>query len=201
MDGELAEDTWDWFAEDEDGNVWYLGEETCEYEEDQIVSDEGAVLDTPFRDMLPFMNRWYQDGIRFECTACGDCCRTHGEYAFVFLAARDVTAIADHLGMSRIDFLNAYCASDADGAIYLRKVEGDCDFLTADGGCRVYPVRPRQCEAWPFWSENLDDEETWRGPVAACCPGIGRGRHYAADEISRIARERDDWYDRDTEES
>ena len=32
LDGEIIEDTWDWFAEDGDGNVWYLGEETQEYE-------------------------------------------------------------------------------------------------------------------------------------------------------------------------
>jgi hypothetical protein len=42
VDGELAEDTWDWYAEDRDGNVWYLGEETYEYEDDKIVSTEGA---------------------------------------------------------------------------------------------------------------------------------------------------------------
>lgn len=32
VDGELAEETWDWYAQDDDGNVWYLGEDTCEYE-------------------------------------------------------------------------------------------------------------------------------------------------------------------------
>lgn len=40
-DGELAEDTWDWFAQDRDGNVWYFGEDTKEYE-DGRVSSEGS---------------------------------------------------------------------------------------------------------------------------------------------------------------
>ena len=31
LDGVLIEDTNDWFAQDGDGNVWYLGEETAEY--------------------------------------------------------------------------------------------------------------------------------------------------------------------------
>lgn len=31
MDGEIAEETWDWFAQDDEGNVWYLGEDTCEF--------------------------------------------------------------------------------------------------------------------------------------------------------------------------
>ena len=40
--GELAEDTDDWFAQDGDGNVWYLGEETAEYEDGKVVSREGS---------------------------------------------------------------------------------------------------------------------------------------------------------------
>lgn len=42
IDGELAEDTWDWFAQDSDGNVWYLGEDTCEYEGGECVDTHGA---------------------------------------------------------------------------------------------------------------------------------------------------------------
>lgn len=32
-DGEVVEDTYDWFAQDAAGNVWYFGEETTEYDE------------------------------------------------------------------------------------------------------------------------------------------------------------------------
>ena len=42
VDGELAEDTWDWYAQDGDGNVWYLGEDTAEYEDGEIVCHCGA---------------------------------------------------------------------------------------------------------------------------------------------------------------
>lgn len=41
-DGELIEDTWDWYAQDRDGNVWYLGEDTAEYEDGEVVNTEGA---------------------------------------------------------------------------------------------------------------------------------------------------------------
>ena len=41
-DGELVEDTFDWFAQDVDGNVWYFGEETAEYEDGEVVSTEGS---------------------------------------------------------------------------------------------------------------------------------------------------------------
>ena len=40
--GAIVEDTLDWYAQDTDGNVWYLGEETAEYENGQVVSTEGS---------------------------------------------------------------------------------------------------------------------------------------------------------------
>lgn len=42
VDGELAEDTVDWYAADNFGNVWYFGEETAEYEDGQVTSTEGS---------------------------------------------------------------------------------------------------------------------------------------------------------------
>jgi hypothetical protein len=38
----LEEDTYDWFAQDSVGNVWYLGEDTKEYAHGQVVSTEGT---------------------------------------------------------------------------------------------------------------------------------------------------------------
>jgi hypothetical protein len=40
--GELVEDTFDWFAQDRKGNVWYLGEDTKEYENGKVVSTAGS---------------------------------------------------------------------------------------------------------------------------------------------------------------
>jgi hypothetical protein len=40
--GKLAEDTFDWYAQDRQGNVWYLGEDTKEYEDGKVVSTEGS---------------------------------------------------------------------------------------------------------------------------------------------------------------
>ena len=41
-DGELTEDTFDWYAQDKDGNVWYFGEDTKELENGVVVSTEGS---------------------------------------------------------------------------------------------------------------------------------------------------------------
>jgi hypothetical protein len=42
VDGVLVEDTLDWYAQDKDGNVWYLGENAKELEGGLIVSLEGS---------------------------------------------------------------------------------------------------------------------------------------------------------------
>lgn len=50
IDGELIEDTDDWFAQDVDGNVWYCGEEVKDYETfdddepplPELISDDGS---------------------------------------------------------------------------------------------------------------------------------------------------------------
>jgi hypothetical protein len=42
QDGEPVEITDDWYAQDRDGNVWYFGEETAEYENGEVVSTGGS---------------------------------------------------------------------------------------------------------------------------------------------------------------
>jgi hypothetical protein len=41
-DGELIEDTFDWYAQDTAGNVWYLGEDTAEFEDGEITTRAGS---------------------------------------------------------------------------------------------------------------------------------------------------------------
>ena len=42
VDGELVEDTLDWFAQDSRGNVWYFGEESKDIEDGEVASTEGS---------------------------------------------------------------------------------------------------------------------------------------------------------------
>jgi len=42
LNGEVIEDTLDWYAQDVRGNVWYLGEEAKEYEDGILVSIDGS---------------------------------------------------------------------------------------------------------------------------------------------------------------
>jgi hypothetical protein len=40
--GDTVEDTLDWYAQDRAGNIWYLGEDTKEYENGKVTSTEGS---------------------------------------------------------------------------------------------------------------------------------------------------------------
>ena len=42
LDGAVIEDTLDWYAQDEGGTVWYLGEDTAELEDGEITTREGS---------------------------------------------------------------------------------------------------------------------------------------------------------------
>lgn len=41
-DGQVQEDTYDWYAQDADGNIWYMGEDTKEYENGKVKTTEGS---------------------------------------------------------------------------------------------------------------------------------------------------------------
>ncbi|MCA1706904.1 MAG: hypothetical protein LC808_28030 [Actinobacteria bacterium] len=40
--GSIVEDTFDWYAQDDEGNVWYMGEKTAEFENGKITSRHGS---------------------------------------------------------------------------------------------------------------------------------------------------------------
>ena len=42
VDDVLKEDTLDWYAQDKAGNLWYLGEDTKEYEDGKVASTKGS---------------------------------------------------------------------------------------------------------------------------------------------------------------
>ena len=39
---EMVEDTFDWFAQDKDGNVWYFGEDVSNYEDGELADKDGS---------------------------------------------------------------------------------------------------------------------------------------------------------------
>lgn len=42
LEDKLAEETYDWYAQDKEGNVWYFGEDSKEYDNGKVSSTEGS---------------------------------------------------------------------------------------------------------------------------------------------------------------
>lgn len=132
------------------------------------------------------MKPWYGDGLKFTCTQCGDCCRTHGDYRWVFLENEDIARLSAFLKIDRRAFLHEYTEKE-DGVRVLKwPNEVQCIFL-GEKGCTVYEARPLQCRTWPFWNENLK-KKVWDTDIVPFCPGAGEGRLYKIGEIRKIAR-------------
>jgi Fe-S-cluster containining protein len=125
---------------------------------------------------------WYQTGLRFTCTQCGDCCT--GAPGFVWVDEDELRAVAEFLG-DPIDEVRGLTTRETPRGPTLReKANGDCVFYERGRGCTIYPVRPAQCRTWPFWQSNLVSAETWRR-TCEICPGSGRGELIPAEEITR----------------
>ena len=125
---------------------------------------------------------WYEDGLRFRCKGCGDCCR--GEPGYVWLTKSEIAAMSERLGMPVGDFSRRHVRRVGIRYSLREKRNGDC--VLYNGGCAVYEARPRQCAAWPFWKENIASEADWR-EVLEACPGAGKGRLYSKEEIEKFA--------------
>ena len=125
---------------------------------------------------------WYQDGLRFRCTRCGNCCT--GPPGFVWLNDEEVSAIARYRGETK-EQTEALSTRLCDGERSLKeKANGDCVFYDRQAGCTIYPVRPRQCRTWPFWESNAATPQAWK-KTCTVCPGAGRGELISEEEITR----------------
>jgi hypothetical protein len=122
---------------------------------------------------------WYADGLRFECTRCGGCCR--GEPGYVWVRDHEILGIARFLDMTLDDFMAQFVRRVFDDYSLIELPNGDCIFWAAEG-CRIYPVRPTQCRTWPFWPTNLTSEHAW-SMAGLRCPGVNRGKVFPCHEI------------------
>lgn len=123
---------------------------------------------------------WFREGLRFECTQCGNCCT--GEPGFVWVNQQEIVAMAALVGMDVAEFQQK-CVRRAHGSRSLReKPNGECVLYEPGAGCTVYEARPRQCRSWPFWESNLESRQAW---LRMCrgCPGAGSGPLYTVEQI------------------
>lgn len=126
--------------------------------------------------------RWYQDGLRFQCTQCGNCCT--GAPGYVWVNKQEVQQLAAQMGMaSQQEFEDQYVRRIGIRKSLREFPNGDCVFFdTESRRCSVYQARPRQCRSWPFWDSNLRDPAAWED-TCRICPGSGRGELYSIETI------------------
>lgn len=132
--------------------------------------------------------RWYAQGLRFECTQCGNCCS--GEPGHVWVTDEEIANMASALEMEVEAFRDKFVRSVGSRLSLVEYPDGDCILLDPETrGCLVYTARPTQCRTWPFWSSNLKSERTWKETCQAC-PGAGVGKLYSLDEIELARRQK-----------
>ena len=131
---------------------------------------------------------WFRDGLRFECTRCGNCCT--GAPGFVWVNQEEIDALAARLQRTPEDFEAQYVRRVGVRRTLVEFPNGDCVFWQRGRGCTVYEQRPRQCRTWPFWDSNLVSPDRWE-EVQEHCPGSGQGPLFTVEQIlaaSKIIR-------------
>lgn len=95
--------------------------------------------------------------------------------------------MSSYLGVTAEDFREKYCRTvrwgSADRLSLREKENYDCVFW--ENGCSIYPARPLQCAAYPFWPQNLSSAEDWENE-SALCPGMNQGSHYSRNQIEEL---------------
>lgn len=102
-----------------------------------------------------------EEGVRYECQRCGNCCRWPGE---VPVSDAEIEKISRYLGMSDDDFIDEHTTLrvNRDGLTLKERKNGECIFL--DGiDCRINPVKPNQCAGFP----NQWNFKGWRDECEA----------------------------------
>ena len=128
---------------------------------------------------------WYRNGLRFQCTQCGNCCT--GAAGVVWVDDEDISQIAQYLDKPVGEIRLMHTRLFRGGVSLTEFANGDCTFLDPKTrGCSIYPVRPRQCRTWPFWNSNLGSEQDWDAEKSNC-PGMDHGPLISLEEIQRQA--------------
>lgn len=121
--------------------------------------------------LQPFYQR---EALHFKCTKCGACCLGNHEY-YVFVSLLEINEIQGFLGLTKKWFRRKYTKRLSDGDLVLQQADdGRCVFLDRQGKCRIYPVRPIQCQTYPFWPEIVNSSHAWFDE-ARRCEGINHG--------------------------
>ncbi len=124
---------------------------------------------------------WFRDGLRFECSQCGNCCT--GAPGFVWVNKEEIAGLSLRLGLSVEEFERRYVRQVGVRKSLVEYENDDCVFFDNQSRrCGVYEDRPRQCRTWPFWESNVRTPESWQ-QTCEVCPGSGQGKLVPVEKI------------------
>jgi uncharacterized protein len=143
---------------------------------------------------------WFNDGLKFTCTECGNCCT--GGPGYIWLSEEELHRLADHLKLPVEQVVRKYCRTIGGKLSLKERINAgnyDCIFLRHDPDengqvrrrCGIYQVRPLQCRTWPFWDGLLTSRDSW-DRASHRCPGMNSGKHYTRKQIESL-RDATDW--------
>jgi Fe-S-cluster containining protein len=106
----------------------------------------------------------YDVHIPFACQRCARCCQQLG----IDLSAIDKQQVSDYLGLDWTQIEALYLRKRGQGSSpnphkWIRR-SSPCPFVSSQGSCTIYPVRPNGCRSYPVY--------TLLGPEAVDCPGM-----------------------------
>jgi Fe-S-cluster containining protein len=133
------------------------------------------------------LHAWWSEGVRFSCIGCGRCCR--GEPGAIFFTPEEEKRIRDFLGIGEDALRQIYVTRKWGKPSFVERRNGDCVFYDAESAkCSIYFLRPAQCSLFPFWPSVMESREEWERQ-ARQCPGMNKGRLYAAEEIQKLLKQ------------
>jgi uncharacterized protein len=86
---------------------------------------------------------------KIDCLQCANCCKHYSPR----FKPPDIKRISKYLQMKEGDFVDAYLRVDEDGDHVAKSLP--CPFLGSDNYCRIYDVRPSDCERFPYTDEDV----------------------------------------------
>lgn len=114
-----------------------------------------------------FQFPWYREGLSFQCTQCGKCCT--GSPGYVWVSDDEMKRMAEFLHLPIADFKRLYARRIGQRwALVERKSQNHRCVFYQDQKCKVYAARPLQCQAYPFWQENLLSVASWKKAGDEC---------------------------------
>lgn len=84
----------------------------------------------------------------YDCSKCRNCCKLYPGG----IPAAEVEKDAGYLHMKREEFIERYLENSGEEGLY-QTIHTPCDFLQADGGCKLGSCKPDNCKNYPYTNQ------------------------------------------------